>query len=736
MNAVLKAALDYAKLGLNVFPCHTYSNGRCSCGDAVCRAPGKHPKTIAGFREACCTDSIIRTWFSGASANLAIATGRGSQIVVIDIDADKGGNAAFDAFVNGRDLPPTPTVRTGGGGRHIFFRYPECVIPTGVNRAGIGVDVRSDGGYVVAPPSVHKSGESYTWEIPPEEHDFAQMPAWMIERLKAHYKDTVSVKALVVLQPILSRCAWSQHCIDDAATLSEQEWFAFMKLLSYTHNGEEAAHRYSAPHPKYSYAETAAKYKSAGNTPPHHCKTIAEMTSNKFCENCTFRELVTSPISLGDTATKTAPAPIATYQVIVLKAMLACPTTTARMLQELNAGYFQNPYADVFSSIGRVFGAGRAVSVDSIAADLQMHGQTIAAAWVFANKPQTNPTVDFYARSIMDHANRAVLQDVLAAAVLRCTDPKVDPDVIVAEVMAGVYQRRHNVNKPVVFADVIKAETQRIIEGDETPTLMVGIPEVDEITGGIERGHVAMICARPGAGKSAYLMQQVMQAATDWGTAYWVSLEMDASDLARRQLASKLTFSYQDLRKAQRRAEDGSWRFLLQEELDQIMDAATKLRQVASRVLIDTGSSDITKLTQRIHEQVLARDIGFVAIDYGQLLQAGGKNNSNRAEATAAIARSIKSDIAARHNIPVLVAAQVNRQAVGSTGAKAPPVEELKAHHIAWSDEWTATASQLLMLNRHTLEPKMVTLAVEKNRNGTTGEVVMRLNSQFVFEVV
>jgi len=109
------------------------------------------------------TEEEIRQWWQQhPSANIGIVTGKVSRTVVIDLDPDKGGNESGAGIYE--QAPTDLIVKTGRGGYHLYYRYPEDVghIP---NRVGLlpGVDVRADGGYVVAPPSAHSSGRLYGW---------------------------------------------------------------------------------------------------------------------------------------------------------------------------------------------------------------------------------------------------------------------------------------------------------------------------------------------------------------------------------------------------------------------------------------------------------------------------------------------------------------------------------------------------------------------------------------------
>ena len=107
-------------------------------------------------------EEIYRWWQQCPSANIGIVTGKISGIVVIDLDLNKDDNESGAKVYE--QAPTDLIVRTGRGGYHFYYRYPEDVdyVP---NRVGLlpGVDVRADGGYVVAPPSAHSSGRLYEW---------------------------------------------------------------------------------------------------------------------------------------------------------------------------------------------------------------------------------------------------------------------------------------------------------------------------------------------------------------------------------------------------------------------------------------------------------------------------------------------------------------------------------------------------------------------------------------------
>jgi len=166
-SATLSAASDYAQRGWPVIPVYGVVDGHCACGgDPACK-PGKHPLgrlAPHGLRDATTDAATIRAWWdTWPDANVAIATGV-SGFDVLDVDPAHGGLESLTVLEQRHGaLPPTLTVRTGSGGSHRFFAHRDGVRNT-VKLDGLdGLDVRGQGGYVVAPPSLHVSGQRYEW---------------------------------------------------------------------------------------------------------------------------------------------------------------------------------------------------------------------------------------------------------------------------------------------------------------------------------------------------------------------------------------------------------------------------------------------------------------------------------------------------------------------------------------------------------------------------------------------
>ncbi|MFC3205624.1 bifunctional DNA primase/polymerase [Aquamicrobium soli] len=184
----------YLSLGMAVLPVHApvvlAGGTRCSCGKADCRQPGKHPVARLvphGLKNASKDPTTVDGWFSAGRYNIGIATGSISGIVALDIDPRHAGDEALARLEEKYgQLPVTWRFLTGGGGEHILFRHPkDRKIANSAGALGRGIDLRGDGGYIVAPPSLHICGRSYAISVDHhlDEVPLSDLPSWLSELL-------------------------------------------------------------------------------------------------------------------------------------------------------------------------------------------------------------------------------------------------------------------------------------------------------------------------------------------------------------------------------------------------------------------------------------------------------------------------------------------------------------------------------------------------------------------------
>jgi len=145
-----EAAVWYSSRGIPIFPLLPRS---------------KNPrKGSNGFKDATCDIEQVRAWWrENPRYNIGIPCGEKSGLLVLDIDPRHGGDAVVEGWIaKYGPWPPTAEVVTGSGGRHVFFRYEPGVRSCTV---ADGVEIKSDGTYVVASPSIHpETGRRYSFD--------------------------------------------------------------------------------------------------------------------------------------------------------------------------------------------------------------------------------------------------------------------------------------------------------------------------------------------------------------------------------------------------------------------------------------------------------------------------------------------------------------------------------------------------------------------------------------------
>lgn len=154
-------ALAYALHGWRVFPV---------------LVGAKAPAVERGVKAATTDPDIVEGWWAERDYNIGVATGLASGIVVVDIDRPEAVGELLD---EGFEFPETATVRTPKG-LHLYFQVPQEGLRNSAGKLAPGIDVRGDGGYVLAPPSVNGDGAAYHWV---DKRRPAELPDWALERL-------------------------------------------------------------------------------------------------------------------------------------------------------------------------------------------------------------------------------------------------------------------------------------------------------------------------------------------------------------------------------------------------------------------------------------------------------------------------------------------------------------------------------------------------------------------------
>lgn len=178
----LDVAMFYAQNNIKTFPV---------------KRQGKSPLCPKGFKDATTNKVVLQEWNNNfPNCNVGIPTGQINNIFVVDVDGEQGFKSLnrLELIYGKLDAP---TVITGKG-KHLYFKMPENTdIKSSVSKIADHIDIRANGGYVVAPPSIHENGHRYTWENFIPNQDFPEAPSWFISLITHAEKQPLPVSGVL-----------------------------------------------------------------------------------------------------------------------------------------------------------------------------------------------------------------------------------------------------------------------------------------------------------------------------------------------------------------------------------------------------------------------------------------------------------------------------------------------------------------------------------------------------------
>ncbi len=183
-------ALDLCNGGYSVIPVH--APGMPLKPGKVYGDPGKFPLIPwTEFRHRPPTDKQVRDWWTvWPNANIGVVTGAASGAIVLDVDGKEGIET-----LKGFSIPETCRCETGSGW-HYWFNHPGGIVSNST-RLLPGIDLRGDGGFVVVPPSVHRTGRTYTWQHS-DGTPLADPPGWLMALIQEPSQKSVAAESVHV----------------------------------------------------------------------------------------------------------------------------------------------------------------------------------------------------------------------------------------------------------------------------------------------------------------------------------------------------------------------------------------------------------------------------------------------------------------------------------------------------------------------------------------------------------
>jgi len=418
-------------------------------------------------------------WWRGAE-NIGIATGARSGIVVLDVDAGHGGEESLAALVAEHgDLPETVTAKTGGGGRHIIFNHPGVEIHNSAGKLGAGLDIRGDGGYIVAPPSIHPNGNAYQWTKRPSQTPLADLPQWIIDAL-VKPADAAPAPALT-LDGVFPAGTRNQNMISLAGTMRRR--------------GMTEAAIYQAL-----LVENKTRC-----VPPLDDREVAAIAANVM----RYEPTAAPAVKVGER--------IATEWAFA-KVMVSYPESVGEFLWLSPEQFSESALAHWWAAVQAGKSPGDAATEGGI--------------FLQIDKAYSNPLdLDRYAAQIVKYA-RLDRKAYAASQIARLagTGDEARIDQIIADLAQTVNQAETVRVKSASenLADLVASLHNR---GQFVKT---GIDTFDALIGGLERKKISVLAARPSVGKTTFAWQIARNAAAAGYRVLFLSLEVSAVSLWRK----------------------------------------------------------------------------------------------------------------------------------------------------------------------------------------------------------
>lgn len=340
--------------------------------------------------------------------------------------------------------------------------------------------------------------------------------------------------------------------------------------------------------------------------------------------------------------------------------------------------FYKEAHKKIYRAIQDLFGASEPIDILTVTNNLRKKGELEMVGGAFyvsnlTNRVVSSAHVEYHARIIAQkYIQREVIR-LCSESLKMAYDDTTDVFELLNKVEGDLFQiAEGNIKKNYDrLDDVLKQAILQIEEAAKNNDGVSGVPtgfkDLDRITSGWQKSDMIVLAARPGMGKTAFVLSMARNTSVDYNMGVAVfSLEMASVQLVNRLISSETGISSEKLRKGN----------LADHEFKQLHERIGKLSK-APLFIDDTPALSIFDLRAKCRRLKRQHDIQLVIIDYLQLMTAGGSGKGNREQEISTIPRSIK-EIAKEINVPIIALSQLSRSVETRGGDKKPMLSDLR----------------------------------------------------------
>ncbi|KAF0201851.1 MAG: replicative DNA [Bacteroidetes bacterium] len=399
--------------------------------------------------------------------------------------------------------------------------------------------------------------------------------------------------------------------------------------------------------------------------------------------------------------------------------------------------FYKDAHQIIFQSISRLFTKGEPIDILTVTNELKFSGELEAAGGPFyiaqlTNRVASSANTEFHARIILQKFIQRELIRISSEIIKEAYEDTTDVFQLLDKAENQLFSvgennmRRNYLDMHSLVRDAVKQIESAKTKPGQFSGIPSGFTELDRLTSGWQPSDLIIMAARPGMGKTAFVLTIARNVAVDFKKAVAVfSLEMSSVQLVTRLISAEAQLPGDKLRKGN--LENYEWE-QLNSKINNLIDAPL--------FIDDTPSLSIFELRAKCRRLKAQHDIQLVIIDYIQLMSAGlDRNNGNREQEISAISRSLKS-LAKELSIPVIALSQLNRS-VEQRPNKKPLLSDLRESGAIEQD-----ADMVIFIyrpeyyNQNTDEGGAslighAEISIAKHRNGALGDIPLRFISKY-----
>jgi replicative DNA helicase len=397
--------------------------------------------------------------------------------------------------------------------------------------------------------------------------------------------------------------------------------------------------------------------------------------------------------------------------------------------------FYLETHKEIYTAIVDLFKSTEPVDMRTVVNQLRKSGklEVVGGAYYIAeltSKVSSAANIEYHARVIMEQAIKRELIQVASQIQSDAYEDTTDVFELLDKTEQSIFQisdsnlRKNYDNMRNLMARAIQ-ELQVLKEHKDGLTgVPSGFTELDRMTSGWQRSDLVIIAARPGMGKTAFVVSALRNAAVDFKIPVAIfSLEMASIQLVNRMISAEAELESEKIKKGN----------LLDHEWAQLVHKTSRLSS-APIFIDDTPALSILELRAKCRRLKAEHGVQIIVIDYLQLMR--GEQGGNREQEIASISRSLKG-IAKELNVPVIALSQLSRSVETRGGDKKPQLSDLRESGSIEQDAdivmflyrpeyYKITVDEDGMPTQGTGE-----VIIAKHRNGSTGNVKLKFIGKY-----